>query len=288
MLCTVINRPEGAESAFEDVLKTLEGLFGSIKSRKLAEHVVEHQFSSELTEDGRKTLFELADALKIDIVLQPEEHQRKKLVVFDMDSTLIQNECIDLIAARANVEKQVSEITERAMRGELDFSQSLSERVKLLKGISTTVYGDLLEEISLTPGARELCQGLKANGVKLAVLSGGFQPIVDWIKGELNLDYAFANNLSHSEDGKVLTGTTYGKIVDGNRKAELLREIAAKESIELSDVSAVGDGSNDLPMMAAAGFGIAWHAKPLVQQKAPSRLNSPSLKDVLYLLGYSN
>lgn len=286
MLCTVINRPESAKTAFEEVSKSLEGLVGTVKSRKLASHVTEYQFNMHLSEEGRKLLYDLADTLKTDIVVQPAEHQRKNLVVFDMDSTLIQNECIDLIAARANVEKQVSEITERAMRGELDFSQSLAERVKLLQGIPTTVYEDLVQEISLTPGARELCQGLKANGVKLAVLSGGFQPIVDWIKNELHLDYAFANNLSHSEDGKSLTGSTYGRVVDGTRKAELLKEIAAKENIDLRDTAAVGDGSNDLPMMAAAGFGVAWHAKPLVQQKAPSRLNSRSLKDALYIFGY--
>lgn len=206
------------------------------------------------------------------------------LVVFDMDSTLIKNECIDLIAKRAGVEPQVAEITERAMRGELDFQQSLQERVGLLKGIdSRTIYSDLVKEIEITPGARELCEGLRSHGIKTAVLSGGFQPIVDWIKGELGLDYAFANHLVADKESGLLTGHTTGAIVDGQRKAELLTQIAAENEIPLNAVVAVGDGSNDLPMMAKAGYGIAWHAKPLVRARAPSQLNSESLADILYV-----
>jgi len=208
------------------------------------------------------------------------------LVVFDMDSTLIKNECIDLIAKRAGVEPQVAEITERAMRGELDFQQSLQERVGLLKGIdSRTIYSDLVKEIEITPGARELCAGLRSHGIKTAVLSGGFQPIVDWIKGELGLDYAFANHLVADKESGLLTGHTTGAIVDGQRKAELLTQIAAENEIPLNAVVAVGDGSNDLPMMAKAGYGIAWHAKPLVRARAPSQLNSESLADILYVFG---
>lgn len=219
-----------------------------------------------------------------DVAVQAVNNRQKKLAVFDMDSTLIMNECIDLMAAKVGVEKEVAEITEAAMRGELDFSASLKRRVGLLKGVPVSIYDEVIAKVTLTNGAKELCAALRRNNVKLAVLSGGFQPIVDWIKQELNLDYAFANRLV--DDGEVLTGETKGRIVDGQTKAALLQEIAAKESLEPKDAVAVGDGSNDLPMMGVAGFGVAWHAKPKVRKLAPSQLNSASLHDVLYILGY--
>lgn len=231
-------------------------------------------------------LYELSDKSVADIVLQPAENRRKKLFIFDMDSTLIQQEVIELIAKRANVEPQVAEITERAMNGALDFNQSLAERVALLKGIdSTSLFEELKPELSFTPGVRDLCKVLKTEGVKMAVLSGGFLPLAQYVQGELGLDYAFANNLEQ-EDGK-LTGKTFGEIVNGDKKAELLQRIASENGIELEEVCAVGDGANDLPMMGVAGYGIAWNAKPVVQEKAPSRLNGDSLGDVLYILGYS-
>jgi phosphoserine phosphatase len=231
-------------------------------------------------------LFDLSTGSGVDIIVQPTENRLKKLFIFDMDSTLIEQEVIELIAARANVEAQVAEITERAMNGELDFNASLAERVALLKGIeSTSLFDELKTQLVFTNGVKELCKVLGKTGVKMAVLSGGFTPLAKYVAGELGLDYAHANNLE-DEDGK-LTGKTYGEIVNGDKKAELLQRIAAENNIELDQVCAVGDGANDLPMMGVAGFGIAWTAKPVVQEKAPSRLNSGSLRDVLYILGYS-
>jgi phosphoserine phosphatase len=221
------------------------------------------------------------------VILQTEEMlQNRQLVVFDMDSTLIQQEVIDLIAAYANVEAEVSKITAAAMNGEIDFTESLKRRVSLLKGIPSNVFELLKPQIKFTPGAHELCKVLKTKGYKLAVLSGGFIPLANWVKDELGLDYAYANNLE-VEDG-VLTGKTIGRIVDGTIKAVLLREIASKENIDLDYSVAVGDGSNDLKMMAVAGLGIAFNAKPSVQLKAPSRLNNPTLRSILYILGYND
>lgn len=217
--------------------------------------------------------------------------REKKLVVFDMDSTLIQQEVIELIAARAGVEAQVEEITTRAMNGELDFKQSLAERVLLLKGIpSQTLWDDLKPKIKLTNGALELCQFLKSKGTKLAVCSGGFLPLAQYVQKQLGLDYAFANVLeTEVVDGvEVLSGRTIGDVVDGTRKRELLLQLAQENSVELAQTVAVGDGANDLLMMAAAGSGVAWHAKPVVQKQAPTVVNSESLADALYVFGYGD
>ncbi|RLV96027.1 Phosphoserine phosphatase [Spathaspora sp. JA1] len=224
-----------------------------------------------------------------DIILQPSStRQSKKLVVFDMDSTLIYQEVIELIAAYADIEDKVAEITTRAMNGELDFNQSLAERVALLKGIdSTTLWQELQHKITLTKGVIELTHVLKKLGYVLAVLSGGFIPLAEYVKGKLGLDYAYANNLGIDENMK-LDGTTYGTIINGDKKAELLVEIAGKHGIDPKDAIAIGDGANDLKMMAAAGFGIAWNAKPKVQLEAPGCLNTESLQDVLYILGYDD
>ncbi|KAJ8100552.1 HAD-like domain-containing protein [Lipomyces tetrasporus] len=225
----------------------------------------------------------------IDIALQPNDRYRrgKRLVVFDMDSTLIQQEVIDMIAAFADVEDQVSAITSLAMNGLIDFNESLRRRASLLEGIPSTVFESLKSQILLTPGAVELCKVLKKEGYQLAVLSGGFIPLANWIKSKLGLDYAFANQLEVSEDGTALTGKVLGDIVNAERKAQLLRYIAETGSIELGECMAVGDGANDLKMMHTAGYGIAFNAKPIVQEKAPARLNTRSLQDVLYILGYS-
>lgn len=234
----------------------------------------------------KEKLYNFSNESKVDIVVQAAGPSRqKKLVVFDMDSTLIQHEVIDMIAAYAGVEEEVSQVTEAAMRGELDFNASLEERVKLLKGVPVTVYDDIKKKLNLTPGALDLCKGLKEHGVKMAVLSGGFQPFVDWIKDVLGLDYAYANVLA--DDGEKLEGETVGRVVNAEVKAQLLAEIAQKENIPIELTVAVGDGSNDLKMMDRAGFGIAFSAKPIVQAKAPSRLNTGNLADILYILGYN-
>ena len=237
----------------------------------------------------KNAFFQFSNAHGVDIVLQKANDDRKNkgLFVFDMDSTLIQQEVIDMIAAYANVEPEVSKITEAAMNGEIDFNESLKQRVALLKGIPSTVFEDLKTKITFTPGARNLTRVLRSLGVKTAVLSGGFIPLANWVKGELGLDYAYANNLELTEDGTELTGRTYGTVVNNVVKGELLQEIAQKEGVPLSKVVAVGDGSNDLVMMGIAGFGVAFNAKPVVQKKAPSRINTPSLETILYILGYN-
>ncbi|KAL4885046.1 HAD-like domain-containing protein [Aspergillus karnatakaensis] len=227
----------------------------------------------------------------VEVVLQRESafRRHKRLVVFDMDSTLIQNEVIDEIAKFIGVEKQVSEITERAMNGELDFSASLKERVSLLKGVPADVFAKLKSVLTVSPGARELCKALKRLGCKLAVLSGGFQPLAEWLAGELGIDYAFANHLEVDPTSQTLTGQlvpTY-PIIDAAQKRTLLHSIAAENGVDIAQTVAVGDGANDLLMLHAAGLGVAWRAKSKVQLEAPTRINSETLLDVLYLLGFT-
>ncbi|RMZ66478.1 phosphoserine phosphatase [Pyrenophora seminiperda CCB06] len=213
-------------------------------------------------------------------------HRRyKRLAVFDMDSTLIQQEVIDEIASLIGVEKEVSAITAAAMNGELDFEASLRARCKLLKGVPSTVFETLKPRITLNTGVKELITALKRLGFKTAVLSGGFTPLTGWMGQELGLDYAFANHLVVSEDGATLTGELTGEIVHAQKKRQHVLEIAEKENILLEQVVCVGDGANDLPMMGVAGLGVAFHAKPKVQMQAPARLNSKSMLDLLYLFG---
>lgn len=231
---------------------------------------------------------EITKDTQIDVILQSVETRSKKLVVFDMDSTLIYQEVIELIAAYANIEDKVAEITERAMNGELDFNQSLYERVKLLKGInSTKIWDELKTKIEITQGVPKLCKFLVSQGFVLAVCSGGFIQLASYIKDTLQLNYAHANVLGVDENG-VLDGTVIGEIVNGDKKAELLLEISKKHNIDQAATLAIGDGANDLKMMSVANFGIAWNAKPKVQKLAPSKLNSKSLADVLYILGYTD
>lgn len=227
------------------------------------------------------------EGLPYDIFFQESSQRKnKKLFVFDMDSTLIYQEVIELIAAYADIEDKVAEITERAMNGELDFNESLRERVLLLKGIdATTLWDELKEKIEITNGARELCKALKSLGVVMAVCSGGFIPLASYVKEQLGLDYAYANTLSLDKDNK-LDGTTTGYVVNGEKKAELLSEIAKNHGIEIAQAVAVGDGANDLKMMSVAGWGVAWNAKPKVQKEAPCCLNTKSLRDILYIMGY--
>ncbi|KAL4894127.1 phosphoserine phosphatase serb [Aspergillus ambiguus] len=228
----------------------------------------------------------------VEVVLQQESvfRRHKRLVVFDMDSTLVANESIDEIAKFIGAEKAVSEITERAMNGELDFSASLRERVGLLKGVPADVFDKLKSVLKIVPGARELCKALKQMGCKMAVLSGGFQPLAEWLAGELGIDYAHANHLEIDPETQTLTGRlvpTY-PIIDANQKRALLKSIAADNNIPLSQTVAVGDGANDLLMLHAAGLGVAWRAKSKVQLEAPTRLNGESLADILYLFGLTH
>ncbi|EER24392.1 phosphoserine phosphatase, putative [Coccidioides posadasii C735 delta SOWgp] len=227
----------------------------------------------------------------VEVVLQQESvfRRHKRLAVFDMDSTLIKQEVIDEIARFIGVEKEVSEITARAMNGELDFSASLKARVSLLKGVPADVFEKLKSIITIAPGARELCRALKRLGFKMAVLSGGFQPLAEWLAKELSLDYAFANHLVSDDSTQTLSGTLSPNypIIDATQKRNLLRTIAADNDIQISQTLAVGDGANDLLMLNEAGLGVAWRAKSKVQMEAPTRLNGESLVDILYLMGLS-
>lgn len=225
-----------------------------------------------------------------EVIIQPSTIYRrhKRLCVFDMDSTLIQQEVIDEIAAFIGVEKAVSEITSRAMNGELDFAASLKARVALLKGVPADVFERLKPKITITPGAIEFCKVLKRLGFTLVVASGGFQPLADWLAGILGLDHAFANHLLIDTQTQTLTGELDPSypIVDAQHKRNLLMSIAASKKIPLVQTMAVGDGANDIPMLKAAGLGVAWRAKSKVQMEAPARLNvGESMLDLIYLLG---
>lgn len=234
----------------------------------------------------REQFLAVSNDLNVDIAVQEDNVYRRnrRLVAFDMDSTLIEAEVIDELAAAAGVGEQVAEITERAMRGELDFTESFHERVALLKGLSSDVLQDIAERLPVTEGAERLIRNLKSLGYTTVILSGGFNYFGNYLKDKLGIDYVFANELD-IEDGLV-TGKVTGTVVDGNRKAQLLREIAEKEGIRLEQTIAVGDGANDLPMLSIAGLGIAFRAKPLVQESAKQSISTLGLDGVLYLLGY--
>ncbi|WEI06246.1 phosphoserine phosphatase SerB [Acinetobacter baumannii] len=227
----------------------------------------------------------LSSELNIDVAVQEDNAYRRnrRLVCFDMDSTLIEQEVIDELALEAGVGEQVAEITERAMQGELDFQQSFRARVALLKGLDASVLPKIAERLTITEGAERLISTLKALGYKTAILSGGFQYFAEYLQAKLGIDEVHANVLD-VQDG-VVTGEVKGVIVDGARKAELLRELANKLGISLEQAMVVGDGANDLPMLAIAGLGVAYRAKPLVRQNANQAISSVGLDGVLYLLG---
>ena len=234
-------------------------------------------------------LMHLASEQEIDFSFQRDDMYRRmrRLICFDMDSTLIQTECIDELAARAGVGDKVKAITERAMRGEIDFKESFTERVALLKGLDVSVMQDIAEHMPITEGADRLMSVLKRCGYKIAILSGGFTFFGEQLRRRYGIDYVYANELEIDENGK-LTGHYVGDIVDGKRKAELLRLIAQVEQVNLAQTIAVGDGANDLPMIAEAGLGIAFHAKPRVKATAQQSINNIGLDGVLYFLGFKD
>lgn len=230
-------------------------------------------------------LLALSRELGLDLAVQEDDLYRRnrRLVCFDMDSTLIQAEVIDLLAEAAGVGPQVAAITEAAMRGELDFTESFARRLRLLQGLDAAVLPEIARSLPITQGAERLVRALKQLGYRVAILSGGFDFFARDLQQRWSIDEVHANQLEIA-DGKV-TGRICGEVVDGPRKAALLRDIAAREGIRLEQVIAVGDGANDLPMLAIAGLGIAFHAKPLVQQRARHALGQVGLDGILYLLG---
>lgn len=234
-------------------------------------------------------LMQLSTEMEIDFSLQCDDMYRRmrRLICFDMDSTLIQTECIDELAERAGVGDKVKEITERAMRGEIDFKESFTKRVALLKGLDVSVMQEIAENLPITEGADRLMSILKRCGYKIAILSGGFTYFGEYLQRRYGIDYVYANELEVGEDGK-LTGRYVGEIVDGHRKAELLKLIAQVEKVNLAQTIAVGDGANDLPMLSEAGLGIAFHAKPRVVANARQSINTIGLDGVLYFLGFKD
>lgn len=236
----------------------------------------------------RADFLEIASELDVDIAFQEDNLYRRnrRLVAFDMDSTLIEAEVIVELAKAAGVGDQVEEITERAMRGELDFNESFAARMALLEGLDESVLEGIAEGLVLTEGAEKLVAFVKRMGYKTAILSGGFDYFGRFLQRKLGIDYVYANELD-IEDGKV-TGKVVGTVVNGERKAELLQEIAKQEGISLEQVIAVGDGANDLPMLSIAGLGIAFRAKPLVKQSAEHSISTFGLDGILYLMGYSD
>ena len=238
--------------------------------------------------DMQRSLMKLSSEMGMDFSLQLDNMYRRmrRLICFDMDSTLIQTECIDELAERAGVGEQVKAITERAMRGEIDFKESFTERVALLKGLDESVMKDIAENLPITEGVERLMFVLKHYGYKIAILSGGFTYFGEYLKQRFGIDYVYANELE-IKDGK-LTGKYIGEIVDGKRKAELLRLLAQVEKVDIAQTIAVGDGANDLPMLSTAGLGIAFHAKPKVVENAEQSINTIGLDGVLYFLGFKD
>ena len=233
----------------------------------------------------RRRFMEISQKAGIDVSFHVDNIYRKnrKLVVFDMDSTLIQAEVIVELAKLVGAGEQVEKITESAMRGEIDFKESFRQRVALLKGIKEEQLKKISRELPLTDGADLVTKTLKGLGYKLGILSGGFTFVGEYLKDHLDFDYMYANELD-IQNGEV-TGNVIGEIVDGEKKAELLRQIAKKENIALEQTIAVGDGANDLPMISIAGLGVAFNAKPVVRQEAANAISSVGLDGLLYLIG---
>lgn len=239
-------------------------------------------------EQMQEAFLDLSSELNFDISFQEESMYRRmrRLICFDMDSTLIQTEVIDELAIKAGVGDKVKAITESAMRGDIDFVESFKQRVKLLKGLDVSVLQEIAENLPITEGLDVLMKVLQKVGFKTAILSGGFTYFGNYLKEKYGFDYMYANELE-IENGK-LTGNYIGDIVDGKRKAELLRLIAQVERIDLRQTVAVGDGANDLAMLGIAGLGIAFHAKPKVIQTARQSLSTVGIDGILYFLGYKD
>ncbi len=290
LLVTVLGNPL-TPAAVAAITATVASHGANIERiRQVAEFpvtAIEFQIAGVAQEDLRGSLSDVARTNSIDIAVQMANLDRRgvQLVVLDVDSTIIQQEVIDLLASYAGVEAQVSKITHRAMNGELDFTQSLVQRVALLKGLPASKLNDVRKDIVFTPGAATLCRTLRRLGFHVALVSGGFLEVVQPLANELGIDEVRANRLE-VVDG-VLTGKLIGPIIDRIAKASALRDFAEKYKVPMSRTIAVGDGANDLDMLSAAALGIAFNAKPYVRERADSSLTSPFLDTILFVMGIS-
>ncbi len=272
-----------------DVITRLSGRVSLDDPESFPKACVQFTLSGQLDEPGRfrGRLLEISEKTGIDISFHVDDIYRhaRRLVVFDMDSTLIRGEVIDVLANHAGAGQQVARITESTMNGEIDFKESFSRRVALLKGLDVKVLARVAENLILTEGAERVIRTLKKLGYKIGIISGGFDYFGESLQKNLNLDYVFANELE-IENGKV-TGNVTGNIIDGGRKAEILKTIATVENISLQQTIAIGDGANDLPMLSIAGLGIAFHAKSIVKKNTQKSISSVGLDGLLYLMGIS-
>lgn len=269
-------------------ISRLTGRVGLNESSKHDKACVELMLQGRPTsvDELRSEFLQISASLDVDVAFQVDSVYRRnrRLVCFDMDSTLIEAEVIDELAKAAGVGEKVSEITELAMQGKLDFQSSFRQRMALLEGLDESVLADIASQLPITEGAERLMKTLNAYGYKTAILSGGFNYFGRYLQEKLGIDFVFANNLE-IENGKV-TGRVTGDIVDGQMKARLLRELAEQEGIKIDQTIAVGDGANDLPMLSQAGLGIAFRAKPIVKESARHSISTLGLDGVLYFLGF--
>jgi len=272
-----------------DVITKLSGRVSSNHPDSLPISCVQLIVSGKLDNHSplRGRLLEISEKTGTDISFHLDNIYRhaRKLVVFDMDSTLIRCEVINMLATQAGVGEQVAQITESAMQGKLDFKESFTRRVALLKGLDEKVLHQVARKLTLTEGAERLVKTLKKLGYKIGIISGGFIYFGEYLQKKLGIDYVFANVLE-IEDGKI-TGNVSGDIIDGTRKAEILKTIARVENINLQQTIAIGDGANDLPKINIAGLGIAFHAKPVVKENAQKSISNVGLDGLLYLMGIS-
>ena len=274
-----------------DAIKRLTGRMSIMYPERNVRACVEFSIRGTLEDKAafHKELMALSAESGMDFSFQKDDMYRRmrRLICFDMDSTLIQAECIDELARRHGVYDQVAAITASAMRGEIDFKESFTKRVALLKGLDISVMQDIADNLPITEGTDRLMSVLKTCGYKIAILSGGFTFFGEYLQKRYGIDYVYANELEVGEDGK-LTGRYVGEVVDGRRKADLLRLIAMTEKVNIAQTIAVGDGANDLPMLNEAGLGIAFHAKPRVKESAGQSLSTIGLDGVLYFLGFKD